>query len=214
MYRYIERFQFITHDVPHRSHVEQAQLACEAGAKWIQYRCLSKADKELLTDINAIAAICDDWGSTLIVTDHVHLAGKGDIQGFHIENMDADFIALRKKLGNDLTLGGSSNTLENLLRMAKTGADYFGFGPFAKTNTKPNDHPFITLSDYKSAVEKFKELNLDLPIFAVGGVELKDVQMLMETGIYGIAVSHAINFADDFADEYDAFSAAVKLNKT
>ncbi|MET4082361.1 thiamine-phosphate pyrophosphorylase [Pedobacter sp. UYP30] len=210
MEKYIEKFQFITHDIPHRSHIEQATLACEAGAKWIQYRCLSKTDEELLKDINAIAAICDDWGSTLIVTDHVHLAGKADIQGFHIEAMDADFIALRKKLGNDLTLGGSVNTLNNLLRMAKTGADYFGFGPFAETKTKPNDYPFISLAAYKEAVEKFKELNLDLPIFAVGGVELKDVPALMKTGIYGVAVSHALNFTNDFADEYEGFYNAVK----
>ena len=210
MTKYIEKLQFITHDIPERTHIEQATLACEAGAKWIQYRCLSKTDDELLKDINAIAEICDDWGSTLIVTDHVRFAGKADIQGFHIEDMDADFIALRKKLGNDLTLGGSANTVENLLRLAKTGADYFGFGPFADTKTKPNDYPFITLVDYKNAVEKFKELNLDLPIFAVGGVALKDVPELMETGIYGIAVSHALNFADNFIESYEEFSDAVK----
>ncbi|MBC7418818.1 MAG: thiamine phosphate synthase [Pedobacter sp.] len=210
MTKYIEKLQFITHDIPERTHIEQVTLACEAGAKWIQYRCLSKTDDELLKDINAIAEICDDWGSTLIVTDHVHFAGKADIQGFHIEDMDADFIALRKKLGNDLTLGGSANTLENLLRLAKTGADYFGFGPFAETKTKPNDYPFITLADYKNAVEKFKELNLDLPIFAVGGVALKDVEELMETGIYGIAVSHALNFTDNFIESYEEFSDAVK----
>lgn len=210
MTRYIEKLQFITQDIPNRSHVEQVQLACEAGAKWIQYRCLSKTDELLLKDIKEIADICDDWGSTLIVTDHIHLAGKADIQGFHIEDMDADFIALRKKLGNDLTLGGSANTLENLLRMAKTGADYFGFGPFAETKTKPNDYPFVSLEHYKQAVEKLKELDISLPVFAVGGVELTDVPKLMETGIYGVAVSHALNFADDFADEYRDFYSAVK----
>lgn len=210
MTRYIEKLQFITQDIPNRSHVEQVQLACEAGAKWIQYRCLSKTDELLLKDIKEIADICDDWGSTLIVTDHIHLAGKADIQGFHIEDIDADFIVLRKKLGNDLTLGGFANTLENLLRMAKTGADYFGFGPFAETKTKPNDYPFVSLAHYKQAVEKLKELDISLPVFAVGGVELTDVPKLMETGIYGVAVSHALNFADDFADEYRDFYSAVK----
>ena len=210
MDKYIEKFQFITHDIPHRSHVEQAQIACEAGAKWIQYRCLTKADDELLEDINAIAEVCDDWGSTLIVTDHIHLAGKADIQGFHIEDMDTDFLALRKKLGHDLTLGGSANTLDNLVRMAKTGADYFGFGPFGKTETKPNDYPLLSLTDYKNAVDEFKDLKLDLPIFAVGGVKLKDVRELMETGIYGVAVSHALNFADDFVEEYEDFYNAVR----
>ncbi|RZL05480.1 MAG: thiamine phosphate synthase, partial [Pedobacter sp.] len=85
MKKFIEKLHFITHDIQQLSHIEQAQIACESGAKWIQYRCLTKSDDELLTDINVIAEICDDWGATLIVTDHVHLKGKADIQGFHIE---------------------------------------------------------------------------------------------------------------------------------
>ncbi len=93
---------------------------------------------ELLDDIHQIAEICDDWGATLIVTDHVHLKGKADIQGFHIEDMDADFIALRKQLGEETTIGGSANTVDGLIRLWKEGADYAGFGPYSHTDTKPN----------------------------------------------------------------------------
>ena len=127
MKKFIEKLQFITHDIHQHSHIEQAQIACSAGAKWIQYRCLTKNDDELLLDINAIAEICDDWGATLIVTDHVHLNGKADIQGFHIEDFDADFVKLREQLGEAVTIGGSATTLQGLIRLAKEGADYAGF---------------------------------------------------------------------------------------
>ncbi|MFC4211923.1 thiamine phosphate synthase [Pedobacter lithocola] len=208
--KYIEKFQYITHDIPHLSHVEQAQNACEAGAKWIQYRCLSKTDEELLQDINEIAGICDDWGTTLIVTNHIHLNGKADIQGFHIEDMDADFNKLRIQVGDDITLGGSANTIDNLIRLAKQGVDYAGFGPFAATETKPNNYPFITLSEYRNAIKELENQNLNLPILAVGGISNYDVESLMQTGIYGIAVSGAINFADDFIQAYQDFYEAVK----
>src|SRR5215217_8523623 len=148
MKKYIEKLQFITHDIQKLSHIEQAQIACSAGAKWIQYRCLTKNDEELLQDINAIAEICDDWGATLIVTDHVHLNGKADIQGFHMEDMDADFINLRKQLGEAVTIGGSANTIEGLLRLAGEGADYAGFGPFTNTSTKPNYFQHIGVEGY------------------------------------------------------------------
>src|SRR5690242_8820194 len=108
MRKYIEKLHYITHDLPDLNHADQARTACEAGAKWIQYRCLSKTDEDLLDDITQIAAICDDWGTTLIVTDHLHLLGKADIQGFHIEAMDADFKAIRRLTGDDFTLGGSA----------------------------------------------------------------------------------------------------------
>ncbi|TDG37577.1 thiamine phosphate synthase [Pedobacter changchengzhani] len=211
MKKYIEKLQFITHDIPQHTHVEQAQIACEAGAKWIQYRCLTKCDEELLTDINEIASICDDWGATLIVTDHVHLKGKADIQGFHIEDMDADFIALRKQLGDEFTLGGSSNTVENLIRLANEGADYAGFGPFTITTTKPNNAPLIGINGYANAVKEIELLNIKMPFLAVGGVTLNDVDALLETGVYGIAVSSAINQATNMEDAYaDFYEVVVK----
>ncbi|HTM98460.1 MAG TPA: thiamine phosphate synthase [Pedobacter sp.] len=209
MKKFIEKLHFITHDIPQHTHIEQAQLACEAGAKWIQYRCLSKNDEALLADIHLIAAICDDWGATLIVTDHIHLKGKADIQGFHIEDMDADFIALRKDIGEEYTLGGSSNTIENLVRLAKQGADYAGFGPFNVTTTKPNNSPLLGIEGYSKAIQKLGSFAIDLPILAVGGITLQDVEPLLNTGIYGIAVSSAINQSDDLKLAYEDFYKAV-----
>lgn len=209
MKKYIEKLHFITHDILQHSHIAQAQIACEAGAKWIQYRCLSKADDELLSDINTIAAICDDWGATLIVTNHIHLKGKADIQGFHIEDMDADFIALRKQLGEEYTLGGSSNTIENLIRLANEGADYAGFGPFKVTTTKPNNAPLLGVKGYADAMDALKKANIAAPILAVGGVTLTDIPQLLKTGIYGIAASSAINQAEDMYEAYSDFYKAM-----
>ncbi|RZJ80036.1 MAG: thiamine phosphate synthase [Flavobacterium sp.] len=209
MKKYIEKLHFITHDLAHSSHIEQVQVACEAGAKWIQYRCLSKADDELLADINLIAEICDDWGATLIVTNHIHLKGKADIQGFHIEDMNADFIALRKQIGEEFTLGGSASTIEQLIKLANDGADYAGYGPFNITSTKPNDYPLVRIDDYTNAVEKLKSANLDLPILAVGGVTLADISELMVSGIFGIAASSAINQAENMYEAYVDFYRAV-----
>jgi len=205
MKKFIEKLQFITHDLDSLSHIEQAQLACEAGAKWIQYRCLTKNDESLLSDINAIAEICDDWGATLIVTDHIHLNRKADIQGFHMEDMDADFIALRKTLGEDITIGGSANTLAGLIRIAAEGADYAGYGPFSTTTTKPNQLPLLGVKGYESLVSAMHAKKIDLPVLAVGGVTINDVDSLMATGIFGIAASSAINQSDEMRIAYQDF---------
>ena len=202
MKKFIEKLQFITHDIEQHTHIEQAQIACEAGAKWIQYRCLTKTDDELLEDINVIAEICDDWGATLIVTDHIHLNGKADIQGFHIEDMDADFKQLREELGEAITIGGSSNTVEGLLRIAAEGADYAGFGPFKVTTTKPNNAPLLGIEGYTKAMNVLKQQNIDLPVLAVGGITLDDIDDLLKTGVFGIAASSAINQAENMREAY------------
>ena len=192
MKKYISKLHYLTQDLPNRSHIEQAEIACAAGANWLQYRCLTKSDDELVTEINAIAEICDEWGATLILTNHYHLLNKVDAQGVHIEDFDADFVEMRNRIGEDKTLGASATNIQSLLRVQQSGVvDYCGYGPFAHTNTKPNDKPLLGFEGYR----QLQNQPIDVPVIAVGGIQLNDVDHLLKTGIYGIAVSAAINLA-------------------
>ena len=113
-------------------------------------------------------------------------------------------------MGNDITLGGSANTIENLIRLANEGADYAGYGPYAVSETKPNNYALIDIETYRHTVKELQEKVIELPVLAVGGIKIYDVEALMQTGIYGIAVSGAINFADDFIEAYQDFYSLVK----
>ncbi len=193
MKKYVSKFHYLTQDLPQRSHLEQAIIACEAGVNWIQYRCLTKTDDELIDEIAEIAALCDDWGATLILTNHYHLLGKVDAQGVHIEDFDADWGAIREIIGDDKTMGASASNLDSLLKVQRSGViDYWGYGPFAHTNTKPNNKPLLGFEGYR---ELSKHPEIDIPIIAVGGIQLQDVGRLLQTGIHGVAVSAAINLA-------------------
>lgn len=203
MKKYISRFHYLTQDLPNRSHVEQVMLACEAGANWIQYRCLTKPDDELVDDIDEIAAICDDWGATLILTNHYHLLDRVDAQGVHIEDFDTDLVTIRKIIGEDKTLGASATNIAALQELQATGViDYCGYGPFAHTDTKPNDKPLLGFAGYRDLQ---KHPDIETPIIAIGGIRLDDVEPLLETGIFGIAVSAAINLALDPASTLKQF---------
>jgi len=196
MKKYISKLHYLTQDLPNRSHIDQAQNACEAGAKWVQYRCLTKNDEELLNEIDLIASICDDWGATLVITDHIHLLGQADIQGIHIEDMQADFKAIRSKISPDITLGASANTIDDIRRIAASGVvDYIGCGPFAATQTKPNDYPLLGIEGYKTICDLMQQEGISTPLLAVGGVTATDIDSLLQTGIYGVAVSAAVNLA-------------------
>ena len=139
MKKYISKFHYLTQDLPHRSHVEQVQIACKAGANWIQYRCLTKNDSDLVQEIHEIASICDDWGATLILTEYYHLLNQVDAQGVHIEDMKADFQSVREQIGEDKTLGVSANSFEDIERIALLNViDYIGCGPVSITQTKPS----------------------------------------------------------------------------
>lgn len=194
MKKYISKFHYLTQDLPNRSHVKQAEIACSAGANWLQYRCLTKGDDELVQEINQIAEICDEWGMTLIITNHYHLLDRVDAQGVHIEDFDADFATIRQHIGDDKTLGASATNIQALLNVQATGiVDYCGYGPFAHTDTKPNNKPLLGYDGYR----QLEKLFIDIPVIAVGGIQLADVDNLLKTGIYGIAVSAAVNLAVD-----------------
>jgi thiamine-phosphate pyrophosphorylase len=194
MKKYISRFHYLTQDSPHRSHIEQVEIACQAGINWIQYHCLTKTDEELIDEIHQVAAICDDWGATLILTQHYHLLDKVDAQGVHIENVNADLSQIRQLIGDDKTLGASAITVERLLKLQSTGiVDYCGYGPFAYTDSKFNRYPLLGFQAYRE-LEKHP---VTIPVIAVGGIQLTDVENLMETAITGIAVSGAINNSPD-----------------
>jgi thiamine-phosphate pyrophosphorylase len=192
MKKYISRFHYLTQDLPNRSHVEQATIACNAGANWLQYRCLTKTNDELIDEINEIADICDEWGMTLILTNHYHLLDKVDAQGVHIEDFDADFAAIREHIGEDKTLGASATNIDMLLKVQATGVvDYCGYGPFAHTDTKPNNKPLLGFEGYR----ELQKHAVEIPVIAVGGIHIADVDHLLKTEVYGIAVSAAINLA-------------------
>lgn len=198
MKKYISKFHYLTQDLEHRSHAEQTQIACEAGANWIQYRCLSKTDEEMIPEIHQVAAICDDWGATLILTNHYHLLDQVDAQGVHLEDMQADFSAIRDIITDEKTLGASANTFADIQRIADSGVvDYVGCGPFAFTETKPNDYPLLGLEGYRGISRQMEQMQINLPLLAVGGITIKDIEPLLQTGIYGIALSSAVNLAKD-----------------
>ncbi|MHB1176750.1 MAG: thiamine phosphate synthase [Daejeonella sp.] len=206
MKKYISRFHYLTQDLPNRSHVEQTQIACQAGANWIQYRCFSKGDDALIEELRQVASICDDWGATLILTDHCHLLDKVDAQGIHIENLHADFKSIREQVSDEKTLGASANSIEDIQRIYSSGVvDYIGCGPFNLTTTKPNDLPLLGITGYKHIVTHMQKLSIDIPVLAVGGIKIEDTEGLLATGIYGIVVSGRVNMVADPAQALKDF---------
>ncbi|RYY12384.1 MAG: thiamine phosphate synthase, partial [Chitinophagaceae bacterium] len=93
--------------------------------------------------------------------------------------------------------------------VAEAGADYAGFGPFSTSTTKPNTHPLISLEDYINACANLVTMGLKMPVIAVGGITASDVPELLQTGVYGVAISAAINRAPDLDVAFSEFRSAL-----
>lgn len=190
-------FQYISHFTQQISYAEGIRMALEGGCRWIQLRMKDAPAEEIIACAEEVLPLCRRHGAKFLLDDHVELVRQLGADGVHLGKNDMPVDEARKILGPDIIIGGTANTIEDIIRLHKQGADYIGCGPFRFTTTKKNLSPILGLDGYKSIVLKMKELGIDLPIVAIGGITVEDIPAVMGTGVSGIALSGAILGAPD-----------------
>lgn len=189
--------QYISHFTPQIGYAEGIRMALEGGCRWIQLRMKDAPAEEIIACAEEVLPPCRRHGAKFLLDDHVELVRQLGADGVHLGKNDMPVDEARKILGPDIIIGGTANTIEDIIRLHKQGADYIGCGPFRFTTTKKNLSPILGLDGYKSIVLKMKELGIDLPIVAIGGITVEDIPAVMGTGVSGIALSGAILGAPD-----------------
>lgn len=189
--------QYISHFTPQIGYAEGIRMALEGGCRWIQLRMKDAPAEEIIACAEEVLPLCHRHGAKFLLDDHVELVRQLGADGVHLGKNDMPVDEARKILGPDIIIGGTANTIEDIIKLHKQGTDYIGCGPFRFTTTKKNLSPILGLDGYKSIVLKMKELGIDLPIVAIGGITVEDIPAVMETGVSGIALSGAILGAPD-----------------
>lgn len=189
--------QYISHFTQQISYAEGIRMVLEGGCRWIQLRMKDAPAEEIIACAEEVLPLCRRHGAKFLLDDHVELVRQLGADGVHLGKNDMPVDEARKNLGPDIIIGGTANTIEDIIRLHKQGADYIGCGPFRFTTTKKNLSPILGLDGYKSIVLKMKELGIDLPIVAIGGITVEDIPAVMGTGVSGIALSGAILGAPD-----------------
>lgn len=182
----IARIQYISQgDNP----LEHIQKVLEAGCRWIQLR-MKNADNEMVfKTAHATRTLCDAFGATFILNDHVDIAKQCNADGVHLGQNDMPLRDARKIVGPDKIIGGTANTLEEVEQHLQNGADYIGLGPFRFTTTKEKLQPVLGEEGYREIMHALHHTGHQIPVVAIGGITEADVHGLMQTGIHGIAVS-------------------------
>jgi thiamine-phosphate pyrophosphorylase len=191
------RLYFITMDKAPVGHLRQVEEACRAGIRWIQLRMKQASGAEVKETALAAKKVCDASGSMLIINDRVEVAAAVDAHGVHIGREDMPVSEARRLLGEDKIVGGTANTLEDILEHHRQGADYIGLGPYRYTTTKKNLSPILGLEGYRQIMQRLTQENIFIPVVAIGGIGSKDLLPLLEAGLYGIAFSGMLVHAED-----------------
>lgn len=193
--------QFISHFTEQHTYLDSIRLALEGGIKWVQLRMKDATKDEIISVGTEVRRLCDQYGATFIIDDHVELVHKLKADGVHLGKNDMPIAEARNILGKDIIIGGTANTFEDIAAHYQATANYIGCGPFRFTTTKKGLSPTLGLEGYRSIMQKIKEAGINIPVVAIGGITAEDIPDIMQTGISGIALSGAILRAENPIEE-------------
>ncbi len=169
-------------------HLHNIEQVCQAGCKIVQLR-LKLVEEDVYTQIAIKAkAICELYGSKLIINDNINVALNANADGVHLGKNDISPLEVRDVF-NDKIIGGTANTLEDCLTLIDQGVNYIGLGPYRFTSTKQNLSPILGLKGYTDILMKLKSLKKEVPIVGIGGILSNDFEPLFSLGLSSLAVS-------------------------
>jgi thiamine-phosphate pyrophosphorylase len=195
--------------------------AFAGGVDIIQLRDKSLEAAEELEFLEVLQAAAQRHGRLWSVNDRADIASLSGAPVFHIGQKDISLGAARGFLGKDTVIGLSTHSPEQVdaaiaASPGRKGLDYFCVGPVWATPTKPG-RAAVGLDLVRHAARAIGRADEEgtgtvegvVPWFAIGGIDLGNVEQVVDAGARRIVVVRAITDADDPAHAAGALLAAL-----
>ncbi|PWW26349.1 thiamine phosphate synthase [Chryseobacterium sp. AG844] len=198
----MEKLQYISQGNTIQEQEKHIRNALDNGIKWVQVRWKNAPENELISLCEISKQLCSAYQSVCIINDHVQIAKEIDADGVHLGLDDCSVDEARLILGENKIIGGTANTLSDVIQRINESCDYIGLGPLRFTTTKEKLSPVLGFEGYRDIIDGLKEKSIEIPkIFAIGSVNPEDILPLQEIGIYGVAVSGLITKQPEIINE-------------
>ena len=170
--------------------LKRIEDALKGGVDIIQLREKEKTDLEILNLGKKVKKICDQYNIPLLIDDKPHLAWALGC-GVHVGADDMPISLCRKLLGKDALIGATAKSVEAAKKAKEDGANYLGVGAIFETKTH--------VKTKRTSVETFKKIKetVDIDVYAIGGLNIENVDILKNSKADGICVVRAIMDAKD-----------------
>ena len=168
-----------------------AEELCDGGSDLIQFRAKNSSREDVLRMALKIAPVTRKAGVGLVINDHPDVAAEVGAEFCHLGQEDF-FDAGHKHISelkintSRVGIGLSTHSPEQAQRAVTAGAAYIAIGPVYATDTKPGVKP-VTLDYVRWARD-----NIKIPWFAIGGINLKNIDGVWGAGARRVCVVSAI----------------------
>lgn len=177
--------------LPLEQFIQRVQEISLAGVDLIQIRDKQLDAQELIRFTQSAIAAIDPKRTRIIVNDRADILQCTSAFGLHVGQTDLSVAQSRSLIAPTCVVGLSTHDMAQVKQAIAVGADCIGCGPTFVSNTKEFS-AFAGLPFLREVAAFLRETDSTLPAFAIGGVDLSNVQNLLETGIHRIAVSKAV----------------------
>ena len=175
-----------------------AQQLCDGGSDLIQLRAKQSSPDDIRRMAEKIIPITKRANVGLVINDYPDIAREVGAELCHLgqeDFFDAGYknVSEFKIKNSALKIGLSTHSPVQAQRALQADPDYIAIGPVYATGTKPTAKP-VTLEYVKWAAA-----NVTVPWFAIGGINLENMEGVLAAGAKGICVVSAILNAPDVA---------------
>jgi len=173
-----------------------ARQLCLGGADIIQLRAKTSTPAGIAEMAREILPITRDAGVRLVINDHLDVALDVGADFCHLGQEDFfdaghTHVDEIRPAGSTIGIGLSTHAPAQAERAIKAGADYVAIGPVYTTGTKPTAKP-VTLDYVRWAARE-----VQIPWFAIGGINSKTLDAVLEAGATRLCIVSAILSAED-----------------
>lgn len=187
-------YLLVSEDLCHHGSGPAVRGALQGGAGIVQLREKHVGDRELLARARRVREWATEAGAIFIMNDRPDLAVLAGADGVHVGQEELSVKDARRIVGPDKLVGVSTHTIEQARQAVLDGADYIGMGPVFPTSTKQ----FAAYAGLDFVRQVSAEI--ELPAYAIGGINLSNVDQVVQAGATRIAVSGVLCGAADPRD--------------
>ena len=149
----------------------------------IQARLKNSSALQIERFLEKAIPLCKQYQAQLLINSALINADKIKADGLHLTS--CDLMALSKRPDIEGLIAASCHNLEQLQQAEKMGVDFVVLAPVLPTLTHPDAEP-LGWERFSKWVEQ-----VNLPVFALGGLSMNDMQTAQMAGAQGIAAIRA-----------------------
>jgi len=174
--------------------------ACTAGIKAVMIREKDLQANMLLALSKQIKAVTGE--STLIINSRYDIALLANADGVH--SSEGGIKPVQITIPNNLLIGRSVHSVSSAKKAEMLGFDYLLFGPVFNTPAKLRYGSPMGLKKLNEVCE-----SVNIPVFAVGGINPKRAKKCLQAGAYGAAVIREIMLSENIKQTVKEFKDAM-----